>query len=83
MACTAGIASGCGVDSALRPINASSGLTADLTRDANQPVTALVTWQVKSSRPQPPAPGRATVTCEGDGETAGVIRPPGTSARSR
>ena len=43
MVCTAGMAPGCGVDRALCPISVSSGLTADLTRPANQLVMALVT----------------------------------------
>ena len=43
MVCTAGMAPGCGVDRALCPISVSSGLTADLTSDANQLVIAVVT----------------------------------------
>jgi hypothetical protein len=43
MVCTAGIAPGCGVDSALCPIRVSSGLTAERTRLANQLVIALLT----------------------------------------
>jgi hypothetical protein len=43
MVCTAGIAPGCGVDRALCPISTSSGLTAERTKPANQPVIALAT----------------------------------------
>ena len=64
--CTAGTESGCGVDRAVCPIRASSGLTADLTSDANQPVIALLTSQPKSSSPQPPSPGSDSASAAGD-----------------
>src|SRR5450631_1931146 len=71
MVCTAGIDPGCGVDRALCPISVSSGLTADLTRPANQLVIELDTSQVKSRNPQPPVPVTGAGSGDGDGE-AGV-----------
>ena len=76
MVCTAGIDPGCGVDSAVCPISVSSGLTADLTRDANQLVIEPVTMQLKSRNPQPPVPaagaGSGGGEGDGDGDAAGA-----------
>ena len=74
---------GCGVDRAVRPISASSGLTAELTSPANQPVIALVTWQVTSKSPQPAAsPGSGQAPAAGDAGRAGGCRRPGRSRPS-
>src|SRR5262249_1864902 len=65
----------------------SSGLTADLTSPANQPVIALLTWQVTSSSPQPPVPGSNTAPAAGTadrdagGGAAGTV-PAATVARA-
>src|SRR5712691_8899027 len=71
MVCTAGMDPGCGVDRALCPISVSSGLTADLTSNANQLVMALVTWQVKSRNPQLPVPAAGAGSGDGDGDGEG------------
>src|ERR1700722_11599885 len=80
---TAATEPGCGVDSAVRPISDSSGLTADLTSPANQLVIALLTSQPKSSSPQPPSPGSEIASAAGVAGRAGAAVAAGTMSAAR
>jgi len=61
----------------------SSGLTADLTSPANQPVIALLTSQPTSSSPQPPSPGSEIASAAGVAGRAGAAVAAGTVSAVR